>query len=319
MDGALEKSLAFLFESSDDNISSSLRSLGPKIDEGSSSIDKAFDCSSIVLMETLLSSGVVCADSVVGKKAVAWIQRTEEVNKHKLETASLFMSNYTSLRVPVCAYAHGLVVREVSVEKGRGLFTTISIPAGEWVTNYGCDAFILKGCDEYIGGVDNDDNTHLKSIVKTHALDIDHPFVERIASGNIDDPLYLAHMANDGPGSAKFLDGIDCTKSMYTATLKYMQKVKSTCNAKMVRHRNGTATLRSVVAIPAGSEITWAYGIDYWACEKWFDQYSQEELQAKLLPSPNTPEHNVFKKCLLSFKLDTHIQPAHKCECDICV
>lgn len=253
-------------------------------------------------------------------KAVEEIEAIIKMNT-ALDIGDNFLRNYKQLAVPVCPLADRLYVCPVCPEVGAGLFTGVAIPKGTWITNYGCDSLLLKECEEYIasGEFSAKQQARLSAMVKTHALDVEHPHVQRIASNKMnEDPNYLAHMANDGPGPS-FLDNLKIQPTMFNASLKYLQQVKSTCNAAMVRHRNGTATLRAVVDIPAGSEICWAYGFDYWATDKWFDDISQAELQIKMCPPVGSAAYNVFKQCTTAFEIDCFFQSPSPCNCTTCI
>lgn len=230
-----------------------------------------------------------------------------------------FLYDYDKLKVPDCNMAATLRVCKVSPVIGKGLFTTDHLLKGTWITNYGCQAFLPIGGKEYIGRADisDKDRQQLTEIVKTHAMDVKHPFVERIAAGNIENPLYLAHMANDGPGP-ELLHAMDLDGNISNAHLKYLQRIPLTCNAKMVRHNNGTATLQAAKDIPPNTEIRWAYGLDYWANDKWFEMISPDNLEKKMIPAVNTPFYDVFTKCVASFHLDTFLQHDRPCDCTIC-
>ena len=244
-------------------------------------------------------------------KEIKKLQRANNI----LDKGEEFLLKFKSLSVPRCPFASKLFVRQVCQVTGLGLFTSVNIPKGAWITNYGCDSVLLNGCDDYAAF--DGDKANLSVIVKTHALDVEHDCVQRIASNSINDPAYLAHMANDGPGPT-FLKDVKLDSTMFNASLKYLQQVTTTCNSKMVRHRNGTATLQAVVDIPANSEIRWAYGFDYWASEKWSEKMSQVELQKKMWPSPGTPSYTVFTKCTSAFQVNDFFQSPSPCQCSTC-
>lgn len=260
----------------------------------------------------------MCLSNVKNDKSL--LSLLKEIEKlqmanNLLDKGEAFLQNFKSFSVPECPFASKLFVRQVCQVTGLGLFTSVDIPKGAWITNYGCDSVLLKGCDEFVAF--DGDKANLSLIVQTHALDVEHDCVQRIASNLIDDPNYLAHMANDGPGPA-FLTGVELDSTMFNASLKYLQQVASSCNSKMVRHRNGTATLRAVVDIPANSEIRWAYGFDYWALQKWSKEISQVNLEKKMWPAPGTPSYSVFTKCTSAFQVNDFFQSPSPCQCFIC-
>lgn len=295
-----------------------------KADQNSSLFLLSFNMNELMELKATVTQS--CNQGDNKKSMLSLLEAVEHVEKiFKMNTAldhgENFLRNYKQLAVPVCPLADQLFVCPVCPEVGAGLFTSVDIPKGTWITNYGCESVLLKECEEYIasGEFSAQQRARLSAMVKTHALDIDHPNVQRIASNKMDDdPNYLAHMANDGPGPS-FLDNLEIQSTMYNASLKYLQQVKTTCNAAMVRHRNGTATLRAVVDIPAGSEIRFAYGFDYWANNKWFDEISQTDLQSKMCPPFGSAAYTVFKKCTTSFEIDCFFQSPSPCNCTTCI
>jgi hypothetical protein len=224
--------------------------------------------------------------------------------------------------LPDLPFAQHLEVRD-SPLAGSGLFCTVDIPAGADITTYGMQA-VKVACGYTPGMHFTQLRTAPQTIylrtkyytpdvdgnVSSHDLEADSgsgviSISSRYATATPENCRFLASMCNDGVGP-EFLNGIssidqfmglgdaEFIKRMYV----YASKSASVTNCTFRRHRNGVTTLVSLVAIPAGTELTVMYGQGNWVSKLSRGDATMDDFEGRfaILCSKKSPEARELRK-----------------------
>lgn len=164
---------------------------------------------------------------------------------------------------------------------GRGLFTTVDVPANALLALYPPDAILVQDGTEKFAVLLNPEATTVppEEIRRAYGATIDeHIVIVGYPDVNHGD-MFQAHIANDGAkGSLTLLDPreqVEREREIYTACSTAKQ------NAALVKHKSVPEwiVLRATRPIQAGEEILITYGYGYWLGNNVYHRLKHETTQ----------------------------------------